>query len=112
MFDTLVVFESYPIDKSGLSAASSIDGMSVLGVDTKDATHYPLTMVVVADAEITFTLKYRADLVDADAAESMTTRFARVLDSSPTHRMEPTQPGPSTFSMVPSGRRCCRPGTV
>ena len=81
VFDTLVVFESYPIDKSGLSAASSIDGMSVLGVDTKDATHYPLTLVVVADAEITFTLKYRADLVDADAAESMTTRFARVLDS-------------------------------
>ncbi|MDI9897100.1 amino acid adenylation domain-containing protein [Rhodococcus sp. IEGM 1381] len=79
MFDTLVVFESYPIDKSGLSAASSIDGMSVMGVDTKDATHYPLTMVVVADAEITFTLKYRTDLIDAEAAASMTTRFARVL---------------------------------
>ncbi|WP_415974022.1 amino acid adenylation domain-containing protein [Rhodococcus sp. 077-4] len=81
VFDTLVVFESYPIDKSGLSAASSIDGMTVLGVDTKDATHYPLTMVVVADADITFTLKYRADLVDADAAASMITRFTRVLDA-------------------------------
>ncbi|MFD6463877.1 condensation domain-containing protein, partial [Streptomyces roseolus] len=42
LFDTLVVFESYPVDAEGIQAqAADIDGMAVTGLDAADATHYP-----------------------------------------------------------------------
>ncbi|KLL96437.1 hypothetical protein NJ76_00025 [Rhodococcus sp. IITR03] len=46
-FDTLTVFESYPLDEEALAEQSaSIDGMAVTGVGTHDATHYPLSLFV------------------------------------------------------------------
>ncbi|MBF6303257.1 hypothetical protein IU459_38125, partial [Nocardia amamiensis] len=52
LFDTLMVFESYPMDKEAIAAASSIDGMSVNGVGVNDATHYPMTLLVMAESSI------------------------------------------------------------
>lgn len=40
-FDTLTVFESYPVDRAGLSAGTDIAGMHVLGIDGRDSAHYP-----------------------------------------------------------------------
>ena len=39
-FDTLTVFESYPVDTEGIAATSSIDGMTVTAITCDDATHY------------------------------------------------------------------------
>src|SRR3546814_6297104 len=42
-FDTLVAFESYPVDSSGLGDAD-IDGVRVTDVVGTDAAHYPITV--------------------------------------------------------------------
>ncbi|MEU4344481.1 amino acid adenylation domain-containing protein, partial [Nocardia sp. NPDC023852] len=81
LFDTLVVFESYPVDKEAISAASSIDGMSVTGVDLNDATHYPMTLMVVAESTIELILKYLGSRFTAEEVEILSARLVRVLDA-------------------------------
>nr|WP_256980682.1 non-ribosomal peptide synthase/polyketide synthase [Rhodococcus sp. 14-1411-2a] len=82
LFDTLTVFESYPVDEAGLAAqASAIDGMTVAGVESNDNTHYPLTLLIVADATITLTVRYFEDLFESEQVETMLARLGRILDS-------------------------------
>nr|WP_280345500.1 non-ribosomal peptide synthase/polyketide synthase [Nocardia neocaledoniensis] len=79
-FDTLLVFESYPMDKDAVTAASSIDGMQVTGVGLDDATHYPLTLVVMAESTIEITMKYLTSTFTADEIRTLSQRLLRVLD--------------------------------
>ncbi|MGO4615822.1 amino acid adenylation domain-containing protein [Nocardia sp. 2TAF39] len=81
LFDTLVVFESYPIDNEAIAAASSIDGMSVTGVGINDATHYPMTLMVVADSTIELILKYLGSRFTAEEVEILSARLVRVLEA-------------------------------
>ncbi|CAM3620180.1 non-ribosomal peptide synthetase [Smaragdicoccus niigatensis] len=47
LFDTLTVFESYPIDTGALAAAFDVAGMRVTGFEGTDATPYPLGLKVI-----------------------------------------------------------------
>jgi amino acid adenylation domain-containing protein/non-ribosomal peptide synthase protein (TIGR01720 family) len=80
-FDTLLVFESYPMDKEAIAAASSIDGMSVTGVGVNDATHYPLTLLVMAESTLELTWKYLASRFTADEVDTLAARMIRVLEA-------------------------------
>ncbi|WP_157556766.1 non-ribosomal peptide synthetase, partial [Nocardia acidivorans] len=80
-FDTLVVFESYPVDKDAIAAASSIDGMSVNGVGINDDTHYPMTLVVMASETIEISMRYLDTRFTADEVETLAARLSRVLDA-------------------------------
>ncbi|MCG8914792.1 amino acid adenylation domain-containing protein [Actinokineospora sp. PR83] len=77
LFDTLVVFENYPLDPSALV----LPGAEVTGVDGVDATHYPLTLMAVPGTDLELRLGHRPDLVDADAARLLLDRLLRVLDA-------------------------------
>ncbi|MDI9897101.1 non-ribosomal peptide synthase/polyketide synthase [Rhodococcus sp. IEGM 1381] len=91
LFDTLTVFESYPVDEAELAQqAASIDGMTVEGVGSNDNTHYPLTLLVVANEEVTLTAKYVSDLFDVRTVESILTRIVSLLGTfaaDPTRRV-------------------------
>ncbi|WP_420030026.1 amino acid adenylation domain-containing protein [Rhodococcus ruber] len=81
-FDTLTVFESYPLDEKGLAEqAASIDGMSVTGVGTNDATHYPLSLFVHVGSGMELDLRYQRRLFDARQVETLLSRFVRVLET-------------------------------
>ncbi|WP_051161501.1 non-ribosomal peptide synthetase [Nocardia brevicatena] len=45
LFDTLLVFESYPFDP-GLVSTASHDGLSIAGFESHEATHFPLSLSV------------------------------------------------------------------
>nr|WP_237720585.1 non-ribosomal peptide synthetase [Rhodococcus opacus] len=81
LFDTLLVFESYPVDRDALTAASSVDGLEVIGVGVEDATHYPMTLLVAAEESVEFTFKYQLRLFGASEVETLSDRFVRVLDA-------------------------------
>ncbi|MFH5244969.1 non-ribosomal peptide synthase/polyketide synthase, partial [Antrihabitans spumae] len=82
LFDTLVVFESYPVDAAGISAqAAAIDGMSVDGIDANDATHYPLTLIAQLDTKLRIRAGYLRDLFDDNAVRAIADRLVRVIDS-------------------------------
>lgn len=85
LFDTLTVFESFPIDREALSQALDIAGMRVLDVDTADTTPYPLSLIVIplrgSDGQDTLriTLKFMADQLETAAAQLFLNRFVRLL---------------------------------
>ncbi|MFE3262497.1 non-ribosomal peptide synthase/polyketide synthase, partial [Nocardia sp. NPDC059229] len=80
LFDTLVVFESYPVDAEGIrSQAADIDGMAVTGLDAADATHYPLTLIAQLDTRLRIRAGYLRDLFDEDTVHRIADRLVRVL---------------------------------
>ncbi|MFE3318801.1 amino acid adenylation domain-containing protein [Nocardia sp. NPDC059195] len=86
LFDTLTVFESYPIDREALSQTLDIAGMRVLDVEGTDATPYPLNLMVIplrgedgAGDALRITVKFMADQLEHTAAQSLLDRFVRLL---------------------------------
>ncbi|MDV7336416.1 non-ribosomal peptide synthase/polyketide synthase [Rhodococcus oxybenzonivorans] len=79
LFDTLTVFESYPIDRAGLTESSDIDGLRVTGAQISDASHYPLSLLAQSDAEVQLVLKYLPDVFGADTVERIGARLDRIL---------------------------------
>ncbi|MEU7765421.1 amino acid adenylation domain-containing protein [Nocardia sp. NPDC049190] len=79
LFDTLVVFESFPVDREGLDRAGAIDGMNVTGVGAVNGTHYPITVMVVLDNQLRVTLKYLRDLFDEPAAQMLAHRLSTLI---------------------------------
>ncbi|WDF36152.1 amino acid adenylation domain-containing protein [Streptomyces sp. T12] len=78
LFDTLVVFENYPMDRRETDDG---DRMRVVGTGGLDATHYPVTLVAVPGPRPRFRLAYRPDLFDADWAEATLDRLVRLLET-------------------------------
>ncbi|MBW3651485.1 MAG: non-ribosomal peptide synthetase, partial [Actinobacteria bacterium] len=76
LFDTLFVLESYPFDPEGFPAT---DELRVVGLDGRDATHYPLSVVVLPRGGLTLELVHRPDVLATEAVERIAERFVRLL---------------------------------
>ncbi|MCM6773181.1 amino acid adenylation domain-containing protein [Nocardia sp. CDC159] len=80
LFDTLVAFESYPVDRAGISEANAAAGIAFTGIRPFTATHYPLTLLTAADGpQVRMLLQYATDVFDPDATEVIARRFAAVI---------------------------------
>ena len=67
LFDTLLVFENYPVDRAGLAAAglgTTGNGLKLGQVHGRDATHYPLALIVQPGETLQLRLDYRPDLFE------------------------------------------------
>ncbi|TCJ94270.1 non-ribosomal peptide synthetase [Nocardia alba] len=78
LFDSLVVFESFPVDREGLAQAAS-GSAAVTGMDAANGTHYPLTVQVVADEQLRVSVKYLRDVFGEDTANALAQRFSMLL---------------------------------
>ncbi|MFB7927355.1 amino acid adenylation domain-containing protein, partial [Streptomyces sp. NPDC056081] len=79
LFDSIAVFENYPIDALDLGSA---DGrLRVTGVDGGDTTHYPLTLIAVPGDRLQLRLGHRPGVVDRDRAERILAALLSVLDA-------------------------------
>ncbi|NUK35309.1 amino acid adenylation domain-containing protein [Streptomyces lunaelactis] len=79
LFDTLVVFESYPVDRDGLSDANTAAGIAFTGIRPSTGTHYPLTVMADADPHLRLTLQFQEHVLDRETVEVMAARLVRVL---------------------------------
>ena len=79
LFDTLLVFENYPVDRAALAVDAR--GLRLGAVEGRDATHYPLALIVQPGASLTLRLDYRADLFDRGTAQALGERLVRLLRS-------------------------------
>ncbi|EPH46597.1 non-ribosomal peptide synthetase [Streptomyces aurantiacus] len=80
LFDTLVVFESYPIDREGLSAATdAADGIAFTGLRPSTATNYPLALMAAADPHLQLAFQYAPGVFDRDTVKAIAARLVRVL---------------------------------
>ncbi|WP_157117327.1 non-ribosomal peptide synthetase, partial [Nocardia flavorosea] len=80
LFDTLLVFESYPVDAEGIQEqATDIDGMAVAGLTAVDATHYPLSLIATLDSTLQVNAGYRQDMFDEADVRRIADQLVRVL---------------------------------
>ncbi len=80
LFDTLVVFESYPVDQESLGAANdAADGIAVTGLRPATGTNYPLTLMAMVEPRLRLTLQYAKDVFDRETVAAHADRLARVL---------------------------------
>ncbi|MDG3017252.1 amino acid adenylation domain-containing protein [Corynebacteriales bacterium D3-21] len=81
-FDTLTVFESYPVDRAGFSADTDIAGMHVVDItDNGDAAHYPFAVLATAEDQVRLQFKFLADQFARGEVETIADRVVRVLDA-------------------------------
>ena len=67
LFDTLLVFESYPVSTEAFSAqANAKADFQLENIRFNEWTHFPLTVLVSGEEQITFTAKYHADKILSD----------------------------------------------
>src|SRR5262249_11354520 len=59
LFDTLLVFENYPLDRRALSDAAS--ELMIVRADGRDAAHYPLTLVIAPGERLHVRVDYDPD---------------------------------------------------
>ncbi len=80
LFDTVVVFESFPIDHVGLSEANDAAGVTITGLTPFSGTHYPLTVTADADPTLRLALQYQHHVFDHETVQAIAARFRRVLE--------------------------------
>ncbi|MFJ4791169.1 amino acid adenylation domain-containing protein [Streptomyces sp. NPDC088794] len=76
VFDTLVVYENYPLPSA---RPAGPDRFAIRLAGGQEAAHYPFTLVVAPGDTMRVKLDHRPDLFDGDAAQSVFDRFVRVL---------------------------------
>ncbi|MBZ9641761.1 condensation domain-containing protein, partial [Streptomyces sp. PSKA30] len=78
-FDTLVVYENYP--RSADAAPDGPDSLTIrLDGRTRDASHYPLGLIVAPGERMELQLDHRTDLFDRARAEQVLAALQRVLE--------------------------------
>ncbi|MGG7105220.1 condensation domain-containing protein, partial [Rhodococcus sp. 24CO] len=102
VFDTMTVFESYPVDRGGLTAKTDIAGMRVVDVSGVDAAHYPIGVVAHLDNRLHIRIKYLPELFDRDTMDSAVQRVLRVINAAVA---DPDLPLASLDVLSPSERR-------
>ncbi|MGW5863081.1 amino acid adenylation domain-containing protein [Streptomyces sp. NPDC055239] len=79
LFDTLVVFQSYPFDHAGIAAASAAAGLSVPAFRNIAGSHYPFVVMAEQDPCLRLRLQYKRSAADRDTAARTGARLLRVL---------------------------------
>ncbi|MCM3804718.1 non-ribosomal peptide synthase/polyketide synthase [Streptomyces sp. DR7-3] len=77
LFDSLVVFENYPIN----SAAAAEHGLRVRDLRALEATNYALTVVVSPGSELSVELGYDPRLFEDSTAEALADRLTHLLNT-------------------------------
>ncbi|MFC4063100.1 amino acid adenylation domain-containing protein, partial [Planomonospora corallina] len=74
LFDALLVMENYPVDPR-----TELGDLRLTAADVADATHYPVTVLVIPGERIGLRLQYRPDVFDEAQAADLLDRFRHLL---------------------------------
>ena len=92
LFDTLVVFENYPLDSAARTEPA--EGLRLASIQGRDVTHYPLSLKVVPRQQLRLRVDYDPARVDRVTAENVASRLVRLLNEAvatpdvPLYRLE------------------------
>ncbi|MEV0703323.1 amino acid adenylation domain-containing protein, partial [Saccharopolyspora sp. NPDC050389] len=79
LFDSLVVFENYPLDTAGITPAGS--ELRAADIAGHDGSHYPLSLIVFPGEKIVLRLDYRSDVFGPSTVEHLLGRLGRLLEA-------------------------------
>ena len=87
LFDTLFVYENFPIDTA---AASGDHELSISDFTGRESTHYPLTVQAQPGPQLGLRVQYDTDVFNTHSIAALIERFERVLlamTADPTRRL-------------------------
>ncbi|MFE9002125.1 non-ribosomal peptide synthase/polyketide synthase [Streptomyces sp. NPDC007875] len=87
LFDTMTVFESFPVDHNAESLPGT--GLRVVESEGTDYSHYPIALMVLPGERLHLRLSYQPDLFGAEETAALLDRARRLLE---TLVAEPEQP--------------------
>jgi glycopeptidolipid biosynthesis protein len=76
LFDTLFVYENYPIDTG---ASLGDHELAITDIAIRESTHYPLTVMVFPRRELGLRVDYDTDVFDAASIKTLLGRLQRAL---------------------------------
>ncbi|WP_120271673.1 amino acid adenylation domain-containing protein, partial [Mycolicibacterium novocastrense] len=76
LFDTVFVYENYPIDTAALSDA---DGLAVTEFVSREYNHYPLTVQASPGPRLGLRFEFDTDVFDRERIQALIRRFQRVM---------------------------------
>ncbi|WP_139488457.1 non-ribosomal peptide synthetase [Brevibacillus dissolubilis] len=85
LFESILVFENYPIQKS---AAKDDTGLSILEVESEEQTNYPLTLVAASSNQVVLKIKYDQTHYEREGIQRVLKHLGNLLQSI---AKEPTQ---------------------
>ncbi|MFF7110513.1 amino acid adenylation domain-containing protein [Pseudomonas sichuanensis] len=83
LFDTLVVFENYPLGDT--LAEGAPEGVQLSGIRNLEQTHYPLTLLVTLGSALELQLSYDRAAFAEDAVQALGEHLLQLLESLPAH---------------------------
>ena len=87
LFDTLFVYENYPIDTAALSGANEL---AITEFTSREYNHYPLTVQATPGPELGLRVEFDTDVFDPATIDTLIERLQRVLvamTADPTQRL-------------------------
>jgi hypothetical protein len=78
LFESIIVFENYPID-SDLKKRS--ERLKILSVDTIDRNKYPLTLMVFPASELSFIVSYQSSRFETNTISQLMTHVKMLLEA-------------------------------
>ncbi|WP_122526185.1 condensation domain-containing protein, partial [Mycobacterium attenuatum] len=79
LFDTLFVYENYPVDTTAAGAPLGPHELAITDITSRDHTHYPLTIRALPGDELGLRVEFDTDVFDAESIHALLGRFERVL---------------------------------
>jgi non-ribosomal peptide synthetase component F len=76
LFDTVFVYENYPLETGALSGA---DDLTITEFTARDFYHYPLAVQAMPGTELRLHVQFRTDIFDFATIEALIERFKQVL---------------------------------
>ena len=76
LFDTLFVYENYPIDTSGLI---DVNGLAITDIGAREHNHYPLSVQAIPGGELGLRVEYDVEVFDTGSIDAIVGRLQRVL---------------------------------
>ncbi|MEE3063103.1 MAG: amino acid adenylation domain-containing protein [Actinomycetota bacterium] len=76
LFDTMFVYENYPIDTAALSG---VQDLTITKFTNREYNHYPLSVQAVPGHELGLRVEYDTDVFDKASIETLVERLRRVL---------------------------------
>ncbi|MFE7813011.1 non-ribosomal peptide synthase/polyketide synthase [Streptomyces sp. NPDC057433] len=96
LFDSLLVFENYPVG----DATAGAHGVRIRDLDAREATNYPLTVVISPGDELSVELGYDPRYFEESTADALAGRLLHALtalagsgDPAPLHAVDVLPPG-------------------
>ena len=78
LFDTMFVYENYPLDTTALSG---VQGLAINGYTNREYNHYPLSVQAVPGNELELRVEFDVEVFTKARIGKLADRFRRVLEA-------------------------------